>query len=209
MQIWWMAWGALVQRLLALAGSVASLVGVLIIFLPRELPWWAITLLASSAFFLAVLVFLEVAARRGRHVFAKADSAGIKGYLHDWIEHGGRVAIWTRDMSWAHNAETRRLLLDKAGRGELILCLPESIELSRELAAAGAEVCSYGAVRLESPASRFTIAFFGRGGSRVAVGHEVGHAHVIDEFEPGQHPAFYLAEDLVALVRTHRAGHAR
>jgi len=161
MQVWWIAWGGLVQRLLALAGSLASLVGVLVVFLPRDLPWWAIILLAASVFFFIVLVFLEFSARGGRHVFGKTDTDGIKRYLHDWIEHGGRVAIWTRDMSWAHNAETRRLLLDKAGRAELILCLPEHIELSRELAAAGAEVCAYGATRLESPASRFTIAFFG------------------------------------------------
>ena len=209
MRIWWLAWGGLVQRLFALAGSLASLLGVLIAFMPKELPRWTIVLFAISAGFFVLLVFLEFSAGHGRRTFAKSDTAGIRLYLHNWIEHGGRVAIWTRDMSWAHNTETRRLLGDKAGRGELILCLPEPIELSRELAAAGAEVCTYGAMRLESPASRFTIAFFGRGGSRVAVGHEVGDAHIIDEFKPGEHPAFYLAEDLVALARAHGSSHAR
>src|SRR6266571_3685379 len=95
-------------------------------------------------------------------VFARTDSEGIKRYMHDWIQHGGRVAIWTRDMSWAQNAQTRRLLREKAERRELILCLPEPNELARELSAAGAEICAYGAQHLESPASRFTIAFFGR-----------------------------------------------
>ena len=79
--------------------------------------------------------------------------------MHDWIEHGGRVAIWTRDMSWAQNQETRGLLTEKARRSELILCLPELGALATELSKAGAEVCAYGATRLESPASRFTIAF--------------------------------------------------
>jgi hypothetical protein len=102
--------------------------------------------------------------------------------MHDWIEHGGRVAIWTRDMSWAHNDDTRGLLREKAARGELILCLPEQNALATELGAAGAEICAYGANRLESPASRFTIIFFA-----------------------GSHPAFYLAEDLIALVRAQYA----
>jgi len=128
--------------------------------------------------------------------------------MHDWIQHGGRVAIWTRDMSWAQNAQTRRLLREKAERTELILCLPEPNELARELSAAGAEICAYGAQHLESPASRFTIAFFGRAGSRVAVGHAAGDAHVIDEFDAGDYPAFYLAEDLVALVRARHSNQA-
>ena len=105
-------------------------------------------------------------------------------------------------MSWAQNPETRRLLAEKARRNELILCLPELNELAGELAAAGAEVCAYGARHLESPASRFTIAFFGRSGSRVAVGRAEGDTDVIDEFSAGGHPAFHLAEDLITLVRS-------
>lgn len=105
-------------------------------------------------------------------------------------------------MSWAQNPETRTLLTEKARRHELILCLPEASELATELANAGAEVCAYGARHLESPASRFTIAFFGRGGARVAVGRADGDAHVIDEFSAGGHPAFHLAEDLISLVRS-------
>ncbi len=122
--------------------------------------------------------------------------------MHDWIGHGGRVAIWTRDMSWAQNPETRSLLTEKARRNELILCLPELNEIATELGDAGAEVCAYGARHLELPASRFTIAFFGRDGSCVAVGRTEGEMHVIDEFSAGSHPAFHLAEDLITFVRS-------
>lgn len=200
---WWKAWGELVLKFLALAGSLASLLGLLVPFLPSltELPWWAILLLVSATFCFVMLVVLEFLAHRGRRVYAKSDTAGIKRYMHTWIKHGGRVAIWSRDMSWAHNGETRGLLRDKAARGELILCLPEQNELTKELGAAGAEICAYGANRLESPASRFTIVFFGRDGARVAVGRADGDTHVIDEFSAGSHPAFHLAEDLIALVR--------
>ncbi len=161
-------------------------------------------LLVSAAFFLVILLVLEFIDRRGRRAYAKSDVAGIKKDMHDWIEHGGRDAIWTRDMSWAQNPQTGRLLNEKARRNELILCLPELNELATELSRAGAEVCAYGAKHLESPASRFTIAFFGRDGSRVAVGRADGDTHVIDEFSAGGHPAFYLAEDLITLVRSAR-----
>jgi hypothetical protein len=204
---WWKTWSALIGRLFALAASLASLLGLLIPFLPApvKLPGWAVALLVSAAFFFIVLVVLEFHAHRGRRVYATTDSEGIKRYMHNWIEHGGRVAIWTRDMSWAQNAETKKLLNTKAAQKELILCLPEVNDLARELQEAGAEVLAYGAERLESPASRFTIAFFGRDGSRVAVGRAEGDTHVIDEFEAHGHPAFHLASDLVAFARGNRA----
>lgn len=162
-------------------------------------------LLAFAALSSISLVILEILDRRGHRIFAKSDAEGIKKYMHDWIEHGGRVAIWTRDMSWARSADTRALLRAKAERQELILCLPESNDFARDLAAAGAEVCAYGANQLELPASRFTIVFFGRDGSRVAVGRADKDTHVISEFDASDHPAFHLAGDLVALVRAQRA----
>ncbi len=204
LRTWWKAWGELVRKLVVLVASFASIGGLLVAFLPspRDWPWWAVVLLVSATFFLVVLVVLELLDRRGRRVYANTDAEGIRRYMHDWIEHGGRVAIWTRDMSWAQNPATRRLLTEKARRNELILCLPEFNELATELVRAGAEVCAYGARRLESPASRFTIAFFGRDGSRVAVGRAEGDTHVIDEFSAGGHPAFHLAEDLITFVRS-------
>jgi hypothetical protein len=203
LRTWWKVWGELVQKFVTLAASLASIVGLLVFFLPspRDLPWWAVALMVSAAFFLGILIVLEFVNRRGRRVYAKSDVEGIKRYMHHWIEHGGRVAIWTRDMSWAQNTETGRLLNEKARRKELILCLPEPTELTTELSSAGAEVCAYVAKHLELPASRFTIAFFGRDGSRVAVGRADGDTHVIDEFG-ADGPAFYLAEDLISLVRS-------
>jgi hypothetical protein len=203
LRTWWKAWGELIRKFVSLLASVASIVGLMVVLLPspRDLPWWAVALLVSAVFFLVILIVLEFIDRRGRRVYAKSDVDGIKKDMHDWIEHGGRVAIWTRDMSWAQNPQTGKLLNEKARRNELILCLPELTELATELSRAGAEVCAYGAKHLESPASRFTIAFFGRDGSRVAVGRADRDTHVIDEFG-ADGPAFYLAEDLITLVRS-------
>jgi hypothetical protein len=204
LKTWWKAWGELVLKLLACAGSLSSLIALLVVFFPEDLSWWNIALLVIAGFCFVAFVLLELVTHRGHRVFSKSDTAGIKKYMHDWIEHGGRVAVWTRDMSWARNEDTRELLKKKAAQGELILCLPEQNDLAKELAAAGAEVYAYGANQLELPASRFTIGFFGRDGARVAVGRADGDCHVIDEFNAGGHPAFYLAEDLVALVRGRR-----
>ncbi len=205
---WSRAWDELVWKLLALVSFVASLSGPLAYFIPspRDLPSWVVGLLVFAVFCLVFLIFLEFSAYKHHRVFAKSDVDGIKKYMRDWIEPGGRVAIWTRDMSWAQNRETRNLLTEKAQRSELILCLPELNQLAEELSEAGAEVCAYGSKLLESPASRFTIAFFGRDGSRLAVGRAVGDTHVIDEFSGGEHPAFHLAADLVNLVRALRFG---
>jgi hypothetical protein len=211
LRTWWVAWGDVVRKLVALVASFASMAGLLVAFLPspKDLPSWAVALLVLTIIALVALVVLEFTDRRGRRVYAKDDTQGIKRYMHSWIEHGGRVAIWTRDMSWAQNPETHRLLTEKARRGELILCLPETNALARELSEAGAEVCAYGAHLLEAPASRFTIVFFGRDGSRVAVGRAEGDTHVIDEFSTGDHPAFHLAADLVTLARALHGGRGR
>jgi len=187
LRTWWTAWGALIRKLVALVASFASMAGLLVAFLPspKDLPRWAVALLVLAVIALIVLVVFEFSDRRGRRVYAKNDAEGIKRYMHDWIGHGGRVAIWTRDVSWARNPETRELLMEKARRNELILCLPELNGLAAELTGAGAEVCAYGARLLESPASRFTISFFGRDGSRVAVGRARTRARAEP---PNQHP---------------------
>ncbi|MGC9195367.1 MAG: hypothetical protein ACP5IL_07925 [Syntrophobacteraceae bacterium] len=200
---WWKVWSEPVVRLVALAGSLASLVGILIAFLlsPKNLPFWAIFLIILALVCFVLFMVLEFSTHRCRHIYPKTKTEEIKKYMHDWIKHGGRVAIWTRDMSWAQSTDMRNLLKEKATRNELILCLPAKNKLATELATCGAEVCDYGASLLESPNSRFTIVFFGKNGARVAVGRLDGDTHIIDEFDSGSHPAFYLAADLVALVR--------
>lgn len=200
----WQSYGDTFQKLISMAGSMASLVGVITsLYIPSQQPWSLTAKGFTALCILCVVWFLiaEIKTRRNRTVYGRGDRDGIKRYMHEWVRDGGRVAVWTRDMSWVDDRSTRALLLDKAAKGELILCLPQQTKLSRELEGAGAEVCAYGAELLESPASRFTIAFVGRDGSRVAIGRGDGGMHVIDEFSMGNHPAYYLAADLVELVR--------
>jgi hypothetical protein len=177
--------------------------GLLVAFLPspKDWPWWVLALLVLAVAAFIMLIALEVLDRPRRRVYVIGDAEGIKRYMHQWINHGGRVAIWTRDMSWAQNPETHQLLTKKAQQNELILCLPEVNDFAAALADAGAEVCAYGKGQADLPASRFTIAFYGRDGARVAVGRAEGDTHVIEEFSAGRHPAFHMAADLVTLAR--------
>ena len=203
LRTWWTGRREFALRFLVLGGSMASIIGLLVVFLPlpSELPWWATSTLIIAATLFVFFLIMEWHAIQNTHVYAGSDVNGIRRYMHKWIQHGGRVAIWTRDMSWAENPETLALLREKAKRKELIICLPQSTDLTANLAAFGAEICAYGDEHLESPASRFTITHFGRDGSRVAIGHAVGESHVIHEFDLRNHPSFYVAADLVAFVR--------
>ena len=201
---WWKSRRRSIRNLIFLFGSAASIIALFIGVLPDPgtYPWWGIALLSIGAILMILLAFFELLERPQSHFFQISDNIGILNYMHNWIKNGGRIAIWTRDMSWADNDETKQLLITKARRGELIIVLPSEIPLSRKLAEAGAEVIYYGTHRLVPPGSRFTIAQFGKGGGSVAVGHPRGDTHVIDEFYSGDHPAFYIAADLIELARS-------
>lgn len=200
----WAIYWDLTIRLLALASSFISIMSVPLALSPPQGPLStsAYVAIAFSLFMLAVFVVLEVAHFKRRKVFCRSDSTGIRKYMHNWIQHGGVVAIWTRDLSWADTPDTHQLLMEKARRKELILCLPAHTELSQALLDHGAEVCAYGVGNLERPESRFTIAYYGRDGSSVAVGRADGETHVIEEFSTADHPAYSLAEDLVSIARS-------
>ena len=119
--------------------------------------------------------------------------------MYKWIKNGGRVAIWTRDMSWAKDGKIRSLLRTKSGDGELVVCISKPTDLTAELGSLGAEIYFYGD-HMQTPESRFTIANFRVAGSSVAVGRPDGRWHIIEEFQAGHHPAFHMAFDLVRTV---------
>jgi hypothetical protein len=189
-------------RLLTLTASFASILGVTLQYLPNlnELPWWVVVLAVIATLSFLFLLVLEINSERCRSVYRVRNTKGIQKYMLRWIQHGGRVAIWTRDMSWVNTSEAKDLLRKKASTGELIICLPKETPLTTELKQSGAEVFTYSALDSE-PASRFTIAHYGREGSRVAVGHGKGDYHIIDEFSADEHPAYHLARDLVRFAR--------
>lgn len=201
LQRWSFAYARTARNLFLLIGSGAS-IACLVIGHISNLSAWGLVLLGVIVIFMLLLVCIELVERPRRRIFRRGDTDGISRYMRDWIEHGGRVAIWTRDLSWANDETSKELLLRKAENGELVIFLTAPTSLTEDLDAAGAEVYHYGAPEAESPRSRFTIANYERDGGSVAVGRALRDTHVIDEFHIGDHPAYHMAEDLARLARS-------
>jgi hypothetical protein len=163
--------------------SMTSIVGVIIFFL------------------YGFLVFFEIYTLDGKRIFKQSDPDSIRNYMLHWIAYGGRVAIWTRDMSWAKDDQSKNLLVEKARNGELIICLPTHTPFSEQLEKEGAKIYVYGTELLSDPSARFTIAYYGRDGSKVAIGRARADKHIIEEFDSGSHPAFHLAYELVQIAK--------
>jgi hypothetical protein len=153
------------------------------------------------SFLYGFLVFFEIYTLDGKRVFKQSDPDSIRNYMLHWIAYGGRVAIWTRDMSWVKDEQSKSLLLEKAKNGELIICLPTHTSFSEQLEKEGAKIYVYGTDLLSDPSARFTIAYYGRDGSKVAIGRARADKHIIEEFDSGSHPAFHLAYELVQIAK--------
>lgn len=173
-----------IETLTPASASAISIVGVILVFL------------------YLFLVFYEIYVAEGKRVFKQSDPDSIRNYMLHWIAYGGRVAIWTRDMSWAKGDKSQSLLREKAESGELIICMPNHTAFSKELETIGANIYVYGEELLSDPSARFTIAFFGRDGSKVAIGRAQADKQVVEEFSSGAHPSFQLAYELVQIAKS-------
>ena len=161
---------------------------------------WQMVIVSGIVIVLMIWAIIAVVkSETPTRTYSANDESGIRNYLFRWIKNGGRVAIWTRNMSWAEDSEMNQLLLSKAQAKELIICLPNDITKSDYLKLNGAEVVAYDT--WDAPAVSFTIINYNRAGSRVAVGRASGNKHIIQEFSEGEHPAYYMAYDLVRMVR--------
>jgi hypothetical protein len=132
-------------------------------------------------------------------VHAFKSTKEINDYMYDWISKGGRVVIFTRDMSWASDPRIKELLYHKAAREELSICVPKKIPLTNELQKHGAQILSYESLGY-IPQSRFTIINKDRMDANLAVGHRIKDDHVVEEFSIGAHPFFSVANDLVEII---------
>ena len=192
------------DRLLPLAtivGAIASVLGLIVpLFISsKSITWWMIVLVIAFFVMISVTVGVILRSSPRTKIYRGNDRIAIRNYMFQWIKNGGRVSIWTRDMSWVDDQEMKSMLRSKSESGELIICLPEETALTESLRGHGAEVIAYGA--LESPSSSFTIVNYDRHGSRVAVGRPEGSLHIIQEFSVSDSPTFQMAYDLVRLVR--------
>jgi hypothetical protein len=145
--------------------------------------------------------------------------ARINRFMHDWISQGGRVAIFSNDMSWVSDdvyvkllerawmhisgksrPNIKELLTTKAANDELLLCLPRANRLAKELESQGAKLATYEDLGFV-PEGRFTIVRHGQQDASVAIGSvDSKGVRRIEKFPKGRHPAFAMAEDLVTFV---------
>jgi hypothetical protein len=202
----WERWGNLIQRVLASVGSQGSLLALALIFAPQPVKFegWPLFFILAAGLLAIASFCLELSsdlkAHHGLRTLDRVDEDGIKAYMRQWIEASGRAAIWTRDLSWVNDDATMNVLRKKAAGGNLTICLPKMTNTAAQLREAGAEVYAYGDRGLVPPASRFTIAYLGNGGTQIAIGRTDGSSHVIEELD-SSHPTFHMATDLVALAK--------
>jgi hypothetical protein len=159
-----------------------------------------IVLLTITVIGIVFMIYWDIYSylRRRPKFYRKTEA--IDQYMYRWISERGRILIFTRDMSWAASKEIKQLLIEKANRGELEICLPKPISLSTEFAAAGAKVYTYSSYS-EALYSRFTIIRYGKDDARIAIGRNVDGVHKIDEYSYGTDPVFSIAYDLVRIIK--------
>jgi len=179
-----------------------GLIGLWVTFNPdiTQFSIFQVVLLTITVLGILFMIYWDIYSHLKRRPKLYRTTKQIDQYMHNWISQRGRVLIFTRDMSWAASQDIKKLLMDKAVRRELEICLPEPIPLTTELAAAGAEVFTYKSFN-DSPYSRFTIIRYGKADARIAIGRNVDGLHRIDEYSYGSDPVFSIAYDLVRLVK--------
>jgi hypothetical protein len=177
------AYKELIFRLVSIVGSFASLVGLVFTLGPdpRQFGGWTIGSLAIAIVFFVTSIVLEFKTVTGKCFIPIEKGKRIRDYMFQWIKTGGRVAIFSRDLTWVADDEIKRLLISKAKSDEITICVPKETKLTEDLAVEGARIHTYSQTD-HVPQSRFTVVNFGRGNARVAVGHRHGDLHVIEEF---------------------------
>lgn len=131
----------------------------------------------------------------------KPNDPKISVYLCEQLKKAGRVAIFSRDISWVTSgSEAEKLLLQKANSKELVLFVQATTSIAQKLANAGAEVSTYQKSSVYKPKSRFTVLDYEKTGSRVLIGYSSNGEHLIDEFNDSDKAIVDLVETFVQLA---------
>lgn len=179
---------------LALAGVFASK------------PSWSprlVFLVVGACLFCLVAVCIELYTYWTSRPQILTDKESIRQYLCEWIKGGDRVLIVSRDLSWVNDEETHELLLGKARRHELDICVPERTELVTLLEENNATVHTYSTLSTVLT-SRFTVRNWGTGDAQVTTGMRLPGKklrHVNQEFSASDaEPAFQVFKDLAESI---------
>lgn len=183
-------------------GTLASLIGIIITLnSDSEISSIIVTICIVLAIVLfGLAIYIEIKNYKKPGLFCENDQE-INSYMIDWIEKGGSVTVFTRDMSWAQDdISVKRMLLRKAEKSELEIVLYEKNEFISELENKGAKIYTYGELDY-IPKSRFTIVRTNRLDSKVAIGSEKNGKHYIEEFGVTDGYPLHIANDLINLIK--------
>lgn len=193
----------LTVELVGAVGSAASILGLM--FAVREpaglgLTGWVLGGIGAVAIAASVITAIKSFSAAPRE-FAKGpqQDAKIRTFMKRWIEAGNKVAILSRDMSWADDDGIGDLLRRKARDQELILAVPKHTPRTIELEKLGAETIILHAFP-EGTKSRFTLINVGHGKESVAVASPGPSAHRIYTSDTPD-PIQCLANDFLYLLR--------
>lgn len=180
-------------------GTLGSLIGIIFLIKGNENPsaflMGFLICLAIILFILAIVWEMRLS-QKNKGIYCKNEKE-INEYMFRWINKGGRVTIFTRDMSWAEDdIVIKDMLLKKAMKNELTIILAKNKGLTKNLEQNGANIYTYGELGY-TPNSRFTIVRTGRIDSKVAIGKEQNGKHFIEEFSSADGYQFHIANDLV------------
>jgi hypothetical protein len=192
----------MIKNILSQIGSIASLCGLIFTLKTQNETFsgwqWFLVFISILLFLISIyLIVSEYLSNKPKVYTKKSD---IRDYMYNWIKNGGRVVIFTRDMSWVNDDAMKNLLRNKSRSKECIICMPKKIDKVVEFEKEGATVIEYPSLDY-TPLSRFTIINYGRDDAKIAVGKSIESGkHLIEEFGNGEHPYFQVANDLVRIL---------
>jgi hypothetical protein len=182
-----------------LIGAVGTLITGWYVIDPTKQPIFEVILLVVILGFVALIMFYDAwnVFRHLRKTY-KQNSPRITADLCEKIKEAGRIAIFSRDISWVTPGnEAEELLMKKAKSGELVLFVQSNTGVAQKLADAGADVKTYKEFSGYKPKARFTILDYEKTGSRVLIGYPSNGYHVIKEFNDSDRAIVDLIETFV------------
>ena len=125
---------------------------------------------------------------------------GISEHLIRQLSSSGRVAIFSRDLTWVtRGSSAETMLLKKAQANELTLFVKTETKVTLFLKAQGADVRLYSGKSF-NPKSRFTILNYQNSGARVMIGAPCEDSHIIKHYGSDDFEVVDLAMDFVSLL---------
>jgi len=188
--------GNLVSKFIATLGTFGPMVAFIasLTHSGKGLSAWQVSLVTVFIVAGASRAYLDVREYRSRRQVS-LKRRQIRDYMYRWIDRGGKVAIFSRDLSWVADNDLRDLLRSKAVADSLMLFVPRPTQLSTELHELGAATYYYPHYVLRS---RFTVINVGRADTAVAIGRTIGDTHVVEEYSSG--PVHDLTQNILGLM---------